>query len=57
MELDGVTISSNILNVMKYFIDDDSILSIELINFSMQNVFESNSKAKLSVFEVVINNN
>ena len=50
-----MTVNFNILKAMKCSIDDNSTLSIDLINFSMQDVFGLNSKATLGAFKMTIN--
>ena len=49
MEVDGVTLIFNIFKAMRYPTNDDSILSINLVDFSMQDILESNGKVELDV--------
>ena len=49
MEVDGVTLIFNIFKAMRYPTNDDSILSINLVDFSMQDVLEPNGKLELDI--------
>ena len=49
MEVDGVTLIFNIFKAIRYPTNDDSILSINLVDFSMQDILELNGKVELDV--------